>query len=87
MGSYGEHMKRNSFLYILGILIVAMLSCYWGVYFANIVTKDIDHDLTRLLLATAIGLLVGLFIGLVFKLAWEQFSKLRRPLASCLPDR
>jgi hypothetical protein len=67
---------RNTFLEITGILLAMVLAGLLGRYMAEIATRHINSDLTRVIAGITIGLLVGLGVGTLTKKTWGHFAKI-----------
>ena len=58
---------RNSIIEIIGILLALILAALIGKYLAVLGTRQIDHEIARLITGLVIGLLAGAVIGALVK--------------------
>jgi hypothetical protein len=58
---------RNVCLEISGILLAMILAGLLGRYLAGIATRQIDHELIKLVAGIGLGLLVGMVVGVLIK--------------------
>ena len=58
---------RNNLVEIIGVLLALILAACIGRYLALIGTRQIDHEMTRLLAGLVIGLLAGAVTGALIK--------------------
>jgi uncharacterized membrane protein required for colicin V production len=67
--------KRTIFLEITGILLAITLAGLLGRFIAEIATRHISNDLTKLIVGISIGLLVGIVVGVFIKRASSHLVK------------
>ena len=70
---------RNVILEVTGILLTMILAGFLGRCIAEIATRQINNDLTKIVVGILVGLSVGISIGILAKMTRE---KLFPPLAN-----
>ena len=60
-----------------GILLAILLAGLLGRYAAEIATRQIGDELTKLVVGIVIGTLIGLGTGFVVQRAWGQLARIR----------
>jgi MFS family permease len=66
---------RNILFDVAGILLTLILAALLGRYMAEIATRQIGNELTKLIAGILIGLLIGLAVGIFVKQAWGRLVK------------
>ena len=67
---------RNVILEMTSILLAMLLAGLLGRYMAEIATRQIDNDLTRVIAGIMVGLLVGMGVGTFVRKTWGRFAKI-----------
>jgi hypothetical protein len=66
---------RNILFDMTGVLLALIAAALLGRYIAEIATRQISNDLTKLIAGIIIGLLIGLVVGTLVKQAWRHTAK------------
>jgi hypothetical protein len=66
---------RNVSLEILGILLAMILASVLGRYVAEVATRQIDNDLTKVFAGVLVALLVGVAVGVLIKRTWNGLQR------------
>jgi len=67
---------RNVLLEGTGILLAMALAGLLGRYVAEVATRQIDSELTRVVAGIMVGLLVGMGVGTFARKTWGRFAKI-----------
>ncbi len=70
-------LARKTLFEITVIFVSILLAGLLGNYIAEIATRQIINELTKLIVSIFIGLLVGLSVGVLVNRLWNGFQKLR----------
>ena len=60
----------------LGVLLAMILAGLLGRYGAEVATRPISNELTKLVVGIIIGMLIGLGTGFVVQRAWGRFMEI-----------
>jgi hypothetical protein len=63
---------KNALIKLIGILLAILSAGLLGRYFAEVSTRPIADELTKLIVGIVIGLSIGVVVGILVRRAWGR---------------
>lgn len=78
---------RNVSLEILGVVLVMCLAGFLGRFIADIATRHITNDLTKLFAGITIAFLIGMVVVALIKRGWNMLQKVVSKINTYKPSQ